>query len=71
MKFARRFTPIWFELRRSHILAALFALAILGGLLFAETGWVKLNNGFGSDWDCASPGSGDPVCIKKPTHPPQ
>jgi hypothetical protein len=69
MKFARRFTPIWFNPRWSDILAALFVLAIFGGLLFAETRWVKFNSGFGSDWDCASPGSGDPVCVKKAARP--
>jgi hypothetical protein len=67
MKFARRFTPIAYNLQRSHILAALFALVILGGLLVAATGWVRLNDGFGPDWDCTKPGSGDPVCIKKLT----
>jgi hypothetical protein len=74
MKFARRFTPIWYlglSLRKSDILAALFALAILGGLVFAAAGWVTLNNGFGSEWDCANPGRGDSVCIKKPTRPPE
>ena len=67
MKFARRFTPTGYNLQRNDILAALFVLVILGGLLVAATGWVTLNDGFGPDWDCTNPGSGGPVCIKKPT----
>jgi hypothetical protein len=67
MKFAWRFIPIGYNLRRTDILAALFALVILGGLLFAATRWVTLNNGFGPDWDCTNQGWGGPVCIKKPT----
>jgi hypothetical protein len=70
MKFARRFSPIGYNLRRGDILAALFALAILGGLLFAAAGWVTSNNGLGPDWDCTRPGWGDPVCIKKPSPQP-
>jgi hypothetical protein len=67
MKFAWGFTRIGHNLQRSDIIAALFALVILAGLLVAATGWVTLNNGFGPDWDCTQPGSGDPVCIKKST----
>jgi hypothetical protein len=67
MKFAWRFIPIGYNLRRIDILAALFALVILGGLLFAATRWVTLNHGFGPDWDCTNPGWGGPVCTKKPT----
>ena len=65
MKFAWGLTPIRYNLQRGDILAALFALVILSGLLVAATGWVKLNNGFGPGWDCTQPGSGDPVCTKK------
>ena len=67
MKFARRVTLIGCNLQRSDILAALFALLILGGVLVGATGWMASNDGFGPDWDCAQPGSGDPVCIRKPT----
>jgi len=64
MKFAWGLPPIRYNLQRGDILAALFALVILGGLLVAATGWVKLNKGFGPGWDCTQPGSGDPVCTK-------
>lgn len=74
MKFARRFTPIGYlglNLRKNDILAALFILAILAALVFAAAGWVTWNNGFGPGWDCANPGRGEAVCIKKPAHPPE
>jgi hypothetical protein len=64
MKFTR---PIGYNLQRGDILAAFLALVILGALLVVSTGWVTLNDGFGPDWNCTHPGSGDPVCIKKPT----
>ena len=66
MKFVREFTPVGYNVQRADILAALVALVILGGLLVAATGWATLNDGFGPDWHCTHPGSGDPVCIKKP-----
>ena len=70
MKFVFDLTPIRYNFQRNDILAALFVLIILGGLLVAAKGWVKVNNGFGPDWHCAQPGSGDPVCAKKSTPQP-
>ena len=67
MKLARRFTPVGYRLRRGDVLAALLALVMLGGLLLAAARWMPVNHGFGPDWDCTQPGSGDPVCVRKPT----
>ena len=63
----------WRLLRSGDIAAALLMAALIGTLfvvyvLFPNLGWpFKTNQGFGPDWDCTYTGSGDPVCIKRPT----
>ncbi|MBV8836538.1 MAG: hypothetical protein JO000_08370 [Alphaproteobacteria bacterium] len=63
MKFARRFTLACPQ--RGDLRAIVLALAIIVALLVTGARWIKVNHGFGLDWDCVNPGSGGAVCIKK------
>jgi len=69
MKFARRFTFACPQ--RGDVRAIVLALSILGALLVTGAGWIKVNHGFGPDWDCVNPGSGGAVCTKKPLPAPK
>jgi hypothetical protein len=52
---------------RGEIAAVLVILAIGGALIFAfiKYPYGAANRGFGPEWDCTQPGSGDPVCLKR------
>jgi hypothetical protein len=59
----------WYPLTRRDIAAILLMVAIAGGLLFIHVVVPNLFNPdqtFGPGWECANPGEGDSVCIKKP-----
>ena len=51
-----------------NAIGILIVIAMLGIALFLGTTarpiLLKVNNGFGPDWDCTYPGRGDPICFK-------
>ena len=61
----------WPPLDRGDVAGILMVIAIVGILLFvfAEFPDAGRMSGFGPGWDCAFPGQGDPVCIKKAPAP--
>ena len=62
-------TGYWPNFTRKDIGGILLALILIGGLVFTKIAFPDLmqrtNWGFGTAWDCISPGEGGPVCVKK------
>ena len=60
----------WPYLTRGDIGGIVLLIVILAVVLFASVKGPQLsqrmNYGFGSDWVCASPGKGGPICVKHP-----
>ena len=60
-------------LLRGDLAAIVLGLVLLGLGAFVIVGRAssgkRMNFGFGPGWDCAHPGDGDPVCVKKPPPP--
>jgi hypothetical protein len=62
----------WPPPRGEDVAGIFIAIAIAGIVLVVFTKYPHVgplgrtaNQGFGSDWNCDFPGSGDPVCIRK------
>src|SRR5262245_42573825 len=51
------------ELGAILLVAVFLLVALVGGLYFHGR---QATSGFGPDWDCVNPGTGEPVCIKRP-----
>jgi hypothetical protein len=62
---------IWPPLRAGDVAAIVLLAAIIGVVLLVFIGFPSVPRlrdhwGFGLDWECSSPGQGEPVCVKKP-----
>ena len=65
MQLHRRYGPI-LHLYAREIVVGLAVLAVVAGVIALS--WLpyrSANSGFGPDWDCTSPGHGEPVCVKR------
>jgi hypothetical protein len=67
-----RVVSLWMSARllpRADVLGILTAAGILAALAcgwwLSPSSMRATNFGFGAEWDCASPGKGGPVCIKR------
>jgi hypothetical protein len=71
MGFVNMLIARWHALGRGDVvaislLAAFLVVAAVAFVQFPILGNLGFGPGFGPDWECAHPGKGEPVCVKKP-----
>jgi hypothetical protein len=68
MDFVNRLIARWHAFRRVDVVAFLLLAVLVAAVLavYVRFPFGVGNWGFGPDWECISPGQGDPVCTKKP-----
>ena len=64
---------VWPCLTARDIRGIVCAVALVAAVIFASVASplirVRVNYGFGPEWDCVYPGKGQPVCIKHAAPP--
>ena len=65
----RRAKIVWPYMTPGDLAGIAAVILVIAGFLLVTVvspsiGW-RTNYGFGPDWDCANPGKGGPICVKR------